>query len=387
MKRILHIGDLHLGFAHRYLGDRAAKRAQEAVLILERMVEWALDDAHEVAGVLIAGDLFERHDPEQILASRVQAVLQKIPGSGRTLVTIPGNHDEYSYPDSVFRQRAGSWPGILAVSPTPERVATVDLGETDVEIYAMAYTAGISPRQLGTFGPEAPNETEPVGASSKPRARIALLHGTLDADPSDRSFRIDRRTLIESGITYAALGHIHKPDEKPMGDGLAVYPGTLVGKGFDDPGVDHLTLVSFPRGRPVVERVPFEVRRIENRDIDLSAFDDQAALAEAVQEGAHPDLILRLELQGEQPSGFDPDDLLGRLQASCFHVVLGDQSVSINETELSSLSDQPTLRGLFVRKIREQMAAAGDDPESLARLRLALRKGLAAFHGSGAGRA
>lgn len=391
MKRILHIGDLHLGFAHRYLGDRAAKRAEEAVRTLERVVEWVLDDAHEVAGVLIAGDLFERHDPEQALAARVHTILQKIPGGGRVLVTIPGNHDEFSYPDSVFRKRADSWPGFLATSPTPERVTTIDLGDIEVEIYGMAYTAGISRRRLEPFGAEMSTEvpTAATNHASSPtqRARIALLHGTLDTDPSDRSFRIDRQTLIESGISYAALGHIHKPEERPMGDGLAIYPGTLIGKGFDDPGVDHLTLISFPHGRPAVERVPFVVRRIENRTLDLSEFGEQAALAKAAESGVDPDLILRLELQGEQPPDYDRDDLLGRLQANCFHVVLDDQSIAINEAELSSIATQPTLRGLFVRKIREQMASAGGDTETLTRLRLALRKGLAAFRGSGAGRA
>jgi len=43
------------------------------------------------------------------------------------------------------------------------------------------------------------------------------------------------------------------------------------------------------------------------------------------------------------------------------------------------MEQQPTLRGLFVQKLREQMAARAGDEGELARLRLAMRKGLAAF--------
>ncbi len=376
MKKLMHIGDLHLGFAHRYLGPKAPQRAAEILDVLERLVAYATEDAHEVAGVLIAGDLFERHDPDRELTGRVQALLGRIPASGRTLVTVPGNHDEYSYPDSVYRRQADTWPGILVTCPQPERVVVVDLGEVEAEIYAMAFTAGLSSKRLAVFGCDNGDETVP---SIKPRVRVAVLHGTLDADPTDRSYRIDRPVLGESGVSYAALGHIHKPAEHAFSGGLAVYPGTLNGKGFDDPGVDALTLVSFPAGRPEVERVPVPVRRIESRAIDLSSFSSQEDLVATVEQDLDADRILALELFGTRPPDYDPAELRGRLGTKCFHFELEDQSIQIDDDELSALEQQPTLRGLFVQKLREQMAACAGDEGELARLRLAMRKGLAAF--------
>jgi DNA repair protein SbcD/Mre11 len=392
VNKIMHIGDLHVGYTHRYLGARAAERSGEALETLKRISAWATDDANGIKAVLIAGDLFERHDPDRQLAAAVQSILEAIPASGRTLVTVPGNHDEYSYPDSVYRRQAEAWPGILATSPLPAPLAVVDLDTAVAEIYAMAFTAGLSAKRLPLFGggdsPPDP-ETEQdrslsaVAAGDKPRVRIAVLHGTLDADPSDRSFRIDRSVLNESGVHYAALGHIHKPAEFPLARGLAVYPGTLNGKGFDDPGVDHLTVVSFPTERPHIERVSLGLRRIETRRIDLSRFRSQDELISDIETDLDAARILRVELLGSRPPDYDAAGLAGRLSTRCFHFELDDQSIHVDEDEIRSLAQQPTLRGLFVQKLREQMAAQAGHEDELARLHLALRKGLTAFGGTG----
>ncbi len=371
MQKILHIADLHLGFEHRYLGDRASKRAEETVQTLERIVEWALDDANEIAAVLIAGDLFETHDPQSRLTGRVITTLKKIPASGRTLVTVPGNHDEYSYSECVYRAHEDTWPGTLVTSPQPGEVARFELGTRTCAVYSMAYTAGVSPRTFPGLEP-----TEDTAED----IRIALLHGSLDATPTDRSYRIDSHVLQKSGVTYAALGHIHKPAETRIGDGLAVYPGTPNGKGFDDPGTGELVTVAFPGGHPKVERVSFPIRAIETRPVDLHRYDSQDDLIEELEKEDAGQLVLRLELTGPRPAGFDADYVLGRLRDRFFHLEIDDASVEISSAEIERLAAQPTVKGFFVRALSEKMAAA--DAEEREVMKLALLRGLAAFENS-----
>lgn len=388
MRKILHIADLHLGFEHRYLGERGGRRAEEALQALERIVEWVLDDAHEIGAVLIAGDLFETHDPDPRLLGRVVTTLKKIPAGGRTLVTAPGNHDEYSYPESVYRLHASSWPGLLVTNPNPARVATFELGEVDCAVYSMAYTAGLSARTLTTPEEEARpgKQGAAYGKGSAREIRIALLHGTLDAEPTDRSYRIDTATLTASGFDYAALGHIHRPSETRIGDGLAVYPGTLNGKGLDDPGVEELVVVSFPGGTPSVERVPFPGRTIQTRQIDLGRYENQEQLIEELEREAGDNMILRLELLGPRPEGIDREHLLGRLGNHFFHLELNDRSVEISEEEIERLEHQPTVKGLFAQLMCERIAEAAEDPDLSKRTRMALMKGLAAFESVQRGR-
>jgi DNA repair exonuclease SbcCD nuclease subunit len=369
MRRILHIADLHLGFEHRYLGDRAGKRAEEALQTLERIVDWALEDNQSIAAVLIAGDLFETHLPDPILIGRVITTLKRIPASGRTLVTVPGNHDEISYPESVYHEHAGTWPGVLVTSPYLTRVAAFNLGNTSCEVHSLAYTAGISPRVL-----ELPEPARPGDA-----IRIALLHGTLDAMPADRSYRIDSETLIAGGFAYAALGHIHKPGETRLGDGLAVYPGTPNGKGFDDPGVEELVVVAFRGGLPTIEHLPFAVRPIRTQRVDLARHETQESLITELGRTAEANAIVRLELFGPRPGDYNLEHLKGRLQSHYFHLDIDDHSVEISLEEIDRLAQQPTIKGLFTRMMREKIRAAGDEPGGARLARKALMMGLTAF--------
>jgi DNA repair exonuclease SbcCD nuclease subunit len=367
MRKLLHIADLHLGFEHRYLGAHGAARVEETTMTLERLIEWAIDDDNEIAAVLIAGDLFETHDPDARLTGRVVSTLRKLTNSGRTLITIPGNHDEFSYPQSVYRSHTDNWPGHLVTSPQPEKVTEFFLGSYKCSVTAMAYTAGLSPRRLDKL---------PVDDSE---IRIALLHGTLDAEPSDRTYRIDSSALVDGGYAYAALGHIHKPAEYRIGDGLAVYPGTLNGKGFDDPGIGDLVVVSFVSGRPVVEHIPFPVRPIRTEKVGLEHFETQEKLIAALDTPERANQILKLELIGPQPSDFNLPHLTGRLESSCFHLEVDDLSVEISAEQIDRLVHQPTIKGLFTQLMVQKITDLADDEEATELHRLALSKGLVSF--------
>ncbi len=58
--------------------------------------------------VIIAGDLFETHKPEPALVEEVVAQLERLERAGVAVVTVPGNHDEITYADSVYRVHAGA---------------------------------------------------------------------------------------------------------------------------------------------------------------------------------------------------------------------------------------------------------------------------------------
>ncbi len=379
--RILHLADLHLGFEHSYLGARAAKRMEETVQTLERVVDWALDSEQRIAAVLIAGDLFETHRPDSRLLGRVIQILKKIPASGRALVTVPGNHDEFSYPDSVYRQQLSSWPGTLVTCPHLERVASFDLGDATCAVHSLAFTSGVSEKRLAMLENLRAPSASTKESDKKRKVAIALLHGMLDADPTDRTYRIDSGLLSESGFAYAALGHIHKPAQSRFGEGIALYPGTLNGKGFDDPGVGELTVVSFPGGRPRVEGVPIAVRSIRTVAIDTHRYESQEQLIDEYERKPEPEAIVRLVLEGIRSGEWDTDSLKGRLEGSFHHLEIEDRSVSVSPADIERIASQPTIKGAFVQLMRERIAAA--EAESRAqdceRLHAALMRGLAAF--------
>lgn len=96
----------------RAAGPRGRGAARDS--LLERAVDYACDPAHGIDLVILAGDLFETHQPDAALTGRVIAALERLP---MPLLTTPGNHDEITYAQSVYRR--ARWPGILVTRATP----------------------------------------------------------------------------------------------------------------------------------------------------------------------------------------------------------------------------------------------------------------------------
>ncbi len=166
--RLLHIADLHLGDSHGYLGSGAKDRAREADQLFHRITDYVLE-SKMIGGVLIAGDLFDHYAPPSALVDSVLSDLQRLREAGVRTLTVPGNHDEYSYPGCVYRERESSWPDTLVTRPLPGLVAQWTLDETTIDLYAMAYVAGRSRPPFDAF------DVEPSSAR-----KIAVLHGALD---------------------------------------------------------------------------------------------------------------------------------------------------------------------------------------------------------------
>ena len=109
--RILHLADLHLGWQPEFLGEKKDERARERDSLLARAADFALDAKNDINAVLIAGDLFETHRPPRPLVEMAIAQLQRLQRGGLFILTVPGNHDEITYHDSVYRAEGHRWPG------------------------------------------------------------------------------------------------------------------------------------------------------------------------------------------------------------------------------------------------------------------------------------
>lgn len=365
--RLLHIADLHLGREHRYLGARAEERQREADSVLERIVEVALDPKHGIHGVLIAGDLFERFDPDPQLCGRAVAALRRLIDYNRFVLTVPGNHDEYTYPQSVYRRLAKEWPGVLVTQPEAGHVLSTTLAGKPFHFYGMAYIAALSQPPFDAFP-----------RVDKPGFHVGVFHASLDPTWKDRSIPLSGEAMAKIGLDYLALGHIHVPTARMLGKTLAVYPGAPEGNGFSDPGVDRLTVVDF--GDDGVKTVPlhFAVRRIRDVQVDVTPMHTLEDLEEALSKLVYPEVILRVRLTGL--AGFDlcVDYLRGLFAPRCYHLEMEDAAERLASGRVAAMAGDRTIRGLFVRSLREQLEQA-ESPEQRRTLELALRHGLAAF--------
>ncbi|MEX2535307.1 MAG: DNA repair exonuclease [Trueperaceae bacterium] len=381
MFRFLHIADLHLGWEPAFLDPkRARERRSRRDKVLEQAVDFAL--ASELQLVVIAGDLFETHRPEPTLVQHVLAQLRRLEEAGVAVVTTPGNHDEITYADSVYHQAKAEWPGLLVINPLAEHVGTFELGGEKVFLYSLAYTGGVTPahRPLAGF----------------PRLdadgfHLAVFHGTLGSG-DERSLPLDRAALQAAGYDYVALGHIHLPGEIELGRTKVVYSGCQEGKGFDDAGVPYWTVVSSDGvsssgvsgggGRCEVTREPLEIQRIHVEELDLTHFEAVEEISAGIEELAHEDAMVRLRLVGSLHFPLDPDELLSRYSHRFYHLEIRDDSDSVGADLLDEWAAEKTIRGTFVRRMRETLDRAETSEQRRTAVR-ALRYGIRAFRRAG----
>ncbi|WP_347244946.1 DNA repair exonuclease [Thermogutta sp.] len=255
---ILHLADLHLGAALQpdleecYRSQLAAARHQ----LFDRLATWIARQDCPVGLVLIAGDLFDEYAPELNLAAGVRAALGKI-AQVVPVITVPGNHDELSYAQCVYRQPG--WPGTLVQNPVPEVVWQGELAGRRCAVVSAAYQAGkVPPGQKLALPPR--EKIFPTNADDV--LFIGLFHATVadhfppQVSANERCFWISHQEAAELGYDYLALGHIHTRREWSARRCLAHYPGPPVGPRLSDPGSGCLSLVKCGHGHVRIE--PFK---------------------------------------------------------------------------------------------------------------------------------
>jgi exonuclease SbcD len=375
--RLLHLADLHLGWEPRYLSDEKRKiRRRERDRLLEKAVDFALSPQGNIQAVLIVGDLFEEYCPEEPLVKEVMEQLHRLTKAGLLVVTVPGNHDEITYRESVYRRHGEQWPGELVRNPGPALCVSKQINGVALHLYSLAYTGGLT-RLLSQ---------DALPRADAPGLHLGAFHGSLDWEGQpERSLPLSSAQLAAAGYDYIALGHYHRYSEKKVGSAKAVYPGAVEFKSFSDPGSGHFTVAEFRGENVEIEKVyPAHLRLHQFRELEISSFAGLQEIGESCRKFADPEAMLHLTLSGTPRFSFYEDQLAEALEKDFFHIEFRNAVHYFAEGFLESVAREPTIRGLFVRRLQESQKTAASAREEKV-LELALLKGLAALEGSGFG--
>ncbi len=367
--RCLHLADLHLGWSAAWLGPRAADYARQRDRILGSLSAWVLAPERQLDLVLIVGDLFETHRPPAALVEAVMAELQAWVDAGITVITVPGNHDEITYHDSVYQRYGQRWPGILITNPMPAPPLELAVGGEKLYFYSLAYTGGLT---------KADGFLKPFPRVPEPGIHLAAFHGSLDWQTGERGLPLTSELLAAAGYDYVALGHFHKPKRLQVGATTLVYAGAIASKGFSDIGCGQLTLVSLQPGTVQVDLIPWLDVDHQVLELDISRFADEEELITHLMALADPKLLLQVQLQGAASFLLDCQALTGRLARHFYHLEFVDTTVHVAPALLERWAQESTIRGLFVRRLQKVWQETDDEWEK-AVAALALRRGMAAF--------
>ena len=238
--RCLHLADLHLGWSPSFLGDKAEEYARWRDGMLQRLTEWIVDPQQQLDLILIVGDLFETHRPAAALVEQTIAALEAWEKAGITVITVPGNHDEITYHDSVYQRYGQRWPGYLVTNPMPQPPRELTINGEKLYLYSLAYTGGLT---------KVADYVEPYPRVGAEGIHLAAFHGSLDWQTGERGLPLSAAQLAAAGYDYVALGHFHRPQQLERNGTVIAYAGAIASKGFSDIGCGQLTVATLQPGR------------------------------------------------------------------------------------------------------------------------------------------
>jgi len=371
--RILHLADLHLGAAFPTLGDRAEERSRDLLSAFQRAVEFAVSAEKPVDLAVIAGDLFDTHDPADGVVFEVESALERLTRAGLPVLLAPGTHDAVGYRRSVYRRIRLPEGAHLFLTPTFEPGPRLTIRGESVQTYGVAFDGAVCARPLAELRPDALADYH-----------IGVAHGCLQDSPTwkvrPQDMPLTRNEIGACGLHYLALGHFHNFAEVREGGCVAAYPGTLEGRKFGENGPRYLVVATLGREAVSLERTPWNARTVTEAVVDfqMAEIREERQLEERVSAFAGDREIVRVRLAGPAEFVFDAERLRARLAPRFFHLELDDRTYLVNARLLERFREEATVRGVFVRRMLERIEQAGT-PEAKETATLALRVGLAEF--------
>ena len=329
MIKFLHAADLHLDSPFSGLSpERAAQRRKEQRALLSELVE--LSNAHGCELMLLAGDLF---DSDNAYPDTLEALARAFAGCSAQIVIAPGNHDCAADGSAYKTER---WPENVHIF-TENQIRAIAFPELGCRVYGAAFTAPEARDLLAGF------TCERDGA-----VNLMVLHADALNAQSPYNF-VSKSEIAGSGLDYLALGHIHAASGL-LREGRTAYawPGCAMGRGFDELGEKGVYIGSVGDGACTL------------------------ALPQQTQ-----DDIYRILLTGEaEPVPLQA--LYRALEERFFSLTLRDETTP--KVDLWAAAGEDTLRGIFLRELRQQFDAA-QTPEEKQCIADAARLGLAAMDG------
>ena len=290
--------------------------------------------------VLIAGDLFDgAYSPKAYQIAYDVLKAMSVP-----VFITPGNHD---YCDAGSAWLKEMWPENVHIFTHPV-IESVALPDLNCRVYGAGYEAMDCPGLLKNFT-----------AAGQESWHIGVLHG--EADTANSHYcPITREQIRESGLSYLALGHIHKGGSFTAGQTLCAWPGCPMGRGYDELGEKGCYIVDL--NTKELRFVAMDTPRFF--DLEAETGESAAASLDALLPPVESADFYRVTLTG---SGEGSIEELTTRFAHIPNLELRDQRTE--KVDIWSAAGDDTLEGVYFQMLRQMLDTA--DEREAAQIQLA----------------
>ncbi|MBO8163366.1 MAG: DNA repair exonuclease [Brevibacillus sp.] len=364
MVTFVHMADVHLDAPLPSLADKYELRQYDFRKTMRRVRDLVV--SRQVDFWLIAGDLLEYHGGTRSTAAFLQelfASVEPIP-----VCIAPGNHDPWME-DSFYRTLEWS-PNVIFFTP---EWGAYEFPEQSCVIYGWGFP------QAHVY--QSPLQSFP-GKLTGYAHHLMVLHATVGESAEHHPYApVTLTELAATGVDYAALGHIHKPQrfQHPKRQGVfAAYPGSPEGLNFKESGERSVLLGRIDDGGKVsLEAVPVQSRQVRRLMVQLEGAETMEGVIARVDQALQAenlDDILLVELSGERASHLNLSlELLYAQYADSFFLRFEDNSWP--DLDEQQLLQQGGVLARWLEKLGE-LAECGESERERLIARLARREAL-----------
>lgn len=363
--KLLHTADIHIGAAESFLKENSDSRRFETLLTFEKIIDLGIENKVDV--IAIAGDLFDSNNIEERF---ITAVFEKIANASPIRVIFAaGNHDPLSA-DSPFLNR--SLPENLYVLGTSDECITFE--DLSLKVYGRSFEHNYLQ-----------GEEKFTLKTDDGFINLLVQHGELKSDLSSDYNAITPRFVKNSGMDYIALGHVHKRTEIGKIENTAfAYCGCPEGQGFDELDQKGVYIGEIGKNHCDLKFTAVSKRLHAEEKVDISGDLTANEICDKITETLKTnygdtwhDNLYKIELVGEiaEDTEISLEEITARLKPQVYFIKIKDRTEY--KLDYEALAKEPTLKGIFIRKMLEKEAAASDIEKPL--IRDALTLGLKAF--------
>ena len=181
---------------------------------------------------------------------------------------------------------------------------------------------------------------------------IVLLHGQVSNTIAPNN--INLKSLNDKNINYLALGHVHQYQSGILeNDTYYVYPGCLVGRGFDETGQKGFVVINIEDKTITNKFYVCDGEEINELTIDVTNAKTINEIYLLIKQNylLSKDEIYRINLTGSLDGNIEDlvDDLSSRLRKEVGYLSIKDKTTKT--FDISKYKDEVSIKGEFVRNV------------------------------------
>ena len=336
--KILHTADWHLDAPFgNFSGAQQAYLKTEQRRLPQKIADLCRRENCDM--MLLAGDIFDGQPTKET----VELTKKALESAGVPVLIAPGNHD-FCSAEGIWKQE--TWPDNVFVFT--RGLESVSISGLDCRIYGAGYQSMDCPGLLDHFQ-----------ADGTERYQIAVLHG----DPIQTSSPycpVTASQVRQSGLTYLALGHVHKAGAFRAGSTLCAWPGCPMGRGWDETGSKGVCIVTLEESAQV-QAVSLDTPRFH--DLQAEADGDGREALELLLPGAGNQDFYRVALTGS--GSVSVPELLKHFSRFPNLQIIDKTDAPV---DIWAEADEDSLEGIYFGMLKSAME---NTPEHAEQIRLA----------------